>query len=106
MFWLLVSTKTSVQEFLWAFTFGDFHISAVASQGAVDLPDQLHVVEERVEAVEVWKADLVRRAATRHLGSDGDIYVKHKHTHSKLNKCLRDACGSNDYVQVHAEATC
>lgn len=34
-------------------TFGDFQVSAVASQRAVDLSDQLHVVEQRVEAVEV-----------------------------------------------------
>lgn len=55
-------------------TFGDFHISAVASQGAVDLSDQLHVVEKRVEAVEVREADLVGCAATRNLGKDGDTY--------------------------------
>lgn len=48
-------------------TFGNFNISAVARQGAVDLSDQLHVVEQWVEAVEVWEADLMRCAAPRNL---------------------------------------
>lgn len=42
----------------------------MAGQRAVDLPDQLHVVEERVEAVEVGEADLVGRAAAGDLGED------------------------------------
>lgn len=64
-----------VYEFLcFLGTFGDFDMSAVSSQGAVDLSYQLHVVEKRVEAVEVREADLVRRAATRNLDKDGDTY--------------------------------
>ena len=59
-------------------TFGDFHIPAVASQGAVDLSDQLHVVEKRIEAIEVREADLVRSAATSNLGKDGNMQtIKH-----------------------------
>lgn len=53
-------------------TFGDFYVSAVASQGAVDLSDQLHVVEQRVEAIEVGEADLMGCAATRGLGEIED----------------------------------
>ncbi len=85
-------------------TFGDFHISAVARQGAVDLSDQFHVVEKRVEAVEVRKADLVGCAATRNLGKDGDTYFNVQknpptHTlHSKQNKSLRDASRYCDYA--------
>lgn len=71
-----------VLEFLYVFildgTFGDFHVSAVASQGAVDLSDQLHVVEKRIEAIEVREADLVRSAATSNLGKDGNMKtIKH-----------------------------
>lgn len=59
-------------------TFGDFHVPAVASQGAVDLSDQLHVVEKRIEAIEVREADLVRSAATSNLGKDGNMQtIKH-----------------------------
>lgn len=46
----------------------------MAGQGAVDLPDQLHVVEKWVEAIEEWEADLMRCAATRNLGKDEDTY--------------------------------
>lgn len=59
-------------------TFGDFHVSAVASHCAVDLSDQLHVVEKRIEAIEVREADLVRSAATSNLGKDGNMRtIKH-----------------------------
>lgn len=44
-------------------TFGDQRVLARAGQCAVDLADQLHVVEEGVEGVEVGEADHVRGAA-------------------------------------------
>lgn len=73
-------------------TFGDFHIFAVASQSAEDLPDQLHVVEKRVESVEVGEADLVRCGATRNLNKGGDKHFNmlevliqiHKHHHTAV----------------------
>lgn len=79
LFLLHVAT---ILEFLYVFildgTFGDFHVSAVASQGAVDLSDQLHVVEKRIKAIEVREADLVRSAATSNLGKDGNMKtIKH-----------------------------
>lgn len=41
-----------------------------AGEGAVNLADQLHVVEESVEGIEVGEAHHVGGAATRSLESD------------------------------------
>lgn len=38
------------------FTFGNKRVSVCASKGAVNLADQLHVVEEGVEGIEVGEA--------------------------------------------------
>lgn len=51
-------------------TFGDESVLSRASQCAVDLTDQLHVVQEGVESVEVREADQVRSAATCSLAED------------------------------------
>lgn len=51
------------QEILWS-TFGDQGVFVSASEGAVDLADQLHVVEESVEGIEVGEAHHVGDAAS------------------------------------------
>lgn len=66
-------------------TFGDFQVSAMASQRAVDLSDQLHVVEQRVEAVEVREADLVRRTAPCDLVKDATISYINPNTQATIN---------------------
>jgi len=63
-----VDMKLCVLFSVYPCTFGDLYISTVTSQGAVDLSNQLHVVEQRVEAVEVGEADLMRCAAPCNLG--------------------------------------
>lgn len=45
-------------------TFGDQRVSARAGDGAVNLADQLHVVEQGVEGVEVGEAHHVGGAAS------------------------------------------
>ena len=45
-------------------TFGNERVSVRAGEGAVDLADQLHVVEEGVEGVEVGEAHHVGGAAS------------------------------------------
>lgn len=45
-------------------TFGNKRVSVCAGQGAVNLADQLHVVEEGVEGVKVGKAHHVGGAAS------------------------------------------
>lgn len=45
-------------------TFGDQRVSVRAGHGAVNLADQLHVVEQGVEGVEVREAHHVRGAAS------------------------------------------
>lgn len=54
-------------------TFGDQCVLSCACQCAVDLADQLHVVQEGVESVEVREADQVRSAATCSLAEDKQI---------------------------------
>lgn len=85
-------------------TFSDFHISAVASQSAVDLSNQLHVVEQRVEAVEVGEADLMRRATPCNLGKKEEGYFnkqpnkKNKLQHSRASGCY---CYENTHSVKH-----
>lgn len=55
-----------------ALTFGDERVPGGAGQGAVDLADQLHVVEEGVEGVEVGEAHHVGGAASRRLQNRGN----------------------------------
>ncbi len=45
-------------------TFSDEHVLARPSESAVDFTDQFHVVQERVESIEVREAHHVRGAAT------------------------------------------
>lgn len=45
-------------------TFSDERILARPSESAVDFTDQFHVVQERVESIEVGEAHHVRGAAT------------------------------------------
>lgn len=54
----------STANFLKALTFGDQCVPVGAGQSAIDLTDQLHVVEEGIEGVEVGEAHHVRRAAS------------------------------------------
>src|SRR4029434_4193277 len=49
-------THTHAHTHTHTHTFGNLHIPAVSGQSGVDLPDELHVVEQRVEAVEVGAA--------------------------------------------------
>lgn len=61
-------------------TFSDLHISTVACQGSVDLSNQLHVVEQRVEAIKIGEADLMRCAASCNLSKEresGDCINTH-----------------------------
>lgn len=55
-------------------TFSNKSIFARPSQSAVDFTDQFHVVQERVEGIEVGEAYHVRGAATGCLR--GHIYLK------------------------------
>lgn len=85
-------------------TFSDFHISAVASQSAVDLSNQLHIVEQRVEAVEVGEADLMRRATPCNLGKKEEGYFnkqpnkKKKLQHNRASGCY---CYENTHSVKH-----
>lgn len=91
-------------------TFGDFQISAVASKSAVDLPDQLHVVEKGVESIEVWKADLVRCATTRNLSKHRKEQIntqnltKKNHKHNKLHE--KKTSQINHILWLHANMKC
>lgn len=51
-------------------TFGNKRVSRCADQGAVDLADQLHVVEEGVEGIEVGEAHHVGGTASCSLEKD------------------------------------
>lgn len=41
-------------------TFSDLYVFSIAGQGTVDLPNQLHVVQQGIKAIKVGEADLVR----------------------------------------------
>lgn len=66
------SNVVVVVSFDAALTFGDERVPVGAGQGAVDLADQLHVVEEGVEGVEVGEAHHVGGAASRRLQNRGN----------------------------------
>lgn len=59
-------------KFSKALTFGDQCVPVGADQGAVDLADQLHVVEEGIEGVEVGEAHHMGGAASRRLKNRGN----------------------------------
>lgn len=54
-------------------TFGNKCVSVCAGEGAVNLADQLHVVEESVEGIEVREAHHVRGAASCSLEKDQNM---------------------------------
>lgn len=56
-------------------TFGDESVFARASEGAVDLADQLHVVEEGIEGIEVGEAHHVGGAASCSLRGDSKSVI-------------------------------
>lgn len=71
--------RNSESAFLWPalifaheFNFCDLPLVTSTSQGAGDLSDQLHVVEQRVEAANVGEAKLMRCAASRNLGEEDE----------------------------------
>lgn len=62
-------------------TFGHKSVLSRAGQRAVDLADQLHVVQKGVEGVEVREANQVRGAATCSLAED-----KQRMSHKRFPK--------------------
>lgn len=64
-------------------TFGDQRVSVRAGHGAVNLADQLHVVEQSVEGVEVGEAHHVGGAASGGLRGR-DLSAENKVRSNKL----------------------
>lgn len=67
-------------------TFGHQRVLPRAGHGAVDLSDQLHVVQKGVEGVKVGEADHVGGAASCSLAKDKKDRTSDPH---KLNCCTQ-----------------
>lgn len=71
-------------------TFGDQRVSVRAGDGAVNLADQLHVVEQGVEGVEVGEAHHVGGAASCSLRGDPKMSLfKHRQKRTEVTNCAR-----------------
>lgn len=73
-------------------TFSHERVFAAAGERAVDFADEFHVVEERVEGVEVGEADHVRGAAT------GCLETANNHRNKNLLKKQKYV---HKYVYIH-----